>query len=308
MSRTSIDKQSRAIFGARFSDLFQKWKSAEKGRTQESFGQLFNPPVRRNTVLKWCKGEIIPNQHNTKQICEIFGVSEDHFNTDNATHDELYKNSSNFIEGIGKKHVKFARMIGLDLDLVRSLSNCVDFDKSFPVYSPIEHSTFDPKTNKDVYDREVAFQDSAPVEDVDEKLRFLQIEKGGKRITLHRCDLAFLKEVQDQIIDFVEFLFYKREEEMKRETQKFNDDLIVKSESPNGDMVIRHRGITKDYIIEHDRFAKYNYIFPDEQKPDWYWIYKMESRKATQEDWDQFLGVGVELDGGGIAEMKKEGK
>lgn len=308
MSRTPIDKQNRAIFGARFSEQFQKWKCAEKGRTQESFGQLFDPPVRRGTVANWCIGKTIPNPYNTKRICEIFGVTDNYFNPDTATHDELYKNSSNFIEGIGKKHVDFARLIGLDLDLVRSLSNCVDFDKLFPVYSPIDHETVDPETSKKIYDREVDFMDSAHVEDVDEKLRFLQVEQKMKRITLHRCDLAFLKEVQDQIINYVEFLFYKRTEEMKREVEEFNNDLTIEEVRSNGEIVIRHKGITKDYYIEHDRFARYNYIFPDEPKPEWYSIYKPKSRRATQEDWDRYFGGDITLEDGGAAEIKKEGK
>lgn len=292
MGRVTIDKSYRSLFGARFSDLFQKWKDegnriGEK-RTQTGFGKLLCPPASRGSVSNWCKGEDIPSKDRLIQICKIFGVSEDHFDPENATHDELYKSSSNFIEGIGKKHVKFATLIDLDLDLIRALSHCVDFEKLFPLYSPIDHETYDPETEQKVYDREVSFSGSAPVEEVDDKLRFLQIERDGKRITLHRCDLAYLKEVQDQVVTFVEYLFYKRSEEMKSEVQKFNDDLIEETKE-DGEIKKAYKSITPDYIRDHDRFAKYYYIFPNEPRPDWYSIYEEKPRKATQEDFDLFL-------------------
>ena len=225
MTRRSTSPDTRALFGAKFSDQFKKWKKEEKGRTMTSFGKLFG--ATRQTVGNWCTGDDIPTPARLKKICEEFGVPDDYFDTDNMTHDEKYKYSSVYQTEVGRKHVEFStKQLGLDLNLVQALSDLVDFDKLFPLYSPIEHTTRDPDTGEVVYDRRVNFPNSAHMETVDKDLRFLQIERDGKRITLHRCDLAFLKEVQDQVKDYVEYLFYHRSKEMDEETVKFNEDLV----------------------------------------------------------------------------------
>lgn len=349
MSRTKTDRSKRAIFGVRFSEQLKKWQSVEKSRTQEDFGKLFDPPVSRVSVNRWCRGETIPKPKCLKQICEIFAVEENYFDTTTATHDELYKYSSAFQTALGKKHVEFAKLIGLDLNLIRALSDCVGFDNLFPLYSPIDKKSIEPQTLNMIYERRDLFADSAPVEEVDEGLRFLQVEKSGKRKTFHRCDLVFLKEVQDQIVNYVEFLFYQREKEMKEEVKQFNQDLIevtvngkpvpdsekekylnmrnekpkkiasgsefetekrmiIESKQETKNVCITQKGISKDFILKHDRFAEYNYIFPDETKPDWYSIYADKPRKATQEDWDRFFDGEIILEDGGKANIKKGGE
>lgn len=229
MTKTTTNKQSRKLFGARFSDRLDKWKREAKDgqrRTNEVFAKMISPKTTRRSVENWCKGDNIPKEDTLKKICKIFGVPEDYFDPENATHDQLYKNSSNFIEGIGKQHVEFSKLIDLDLDLIRALANHVDFDKLFPLYAPIEYKTQDPQTGEAVCSRNVNYSDSAHVEDVDKDLRFLQVERDGKRVTLHRCDLAFLKEVQDKVVEYIEFLFYQRTKEIEEEVLKYSQECL----------------------------------------------------------------------------------
>lgn len=332
MSRTKTDRTNRAIFGARFSEQLKKWQSAGENKTQEDFGQLLDPPASRVSVNKWCAGKDIPRPERLKQICEIFGVEEDFFDTTDATHDELYEHSGAFQTKIGKSHVEFAKRINLNLDLVEALSRIVDFNNLFPLYSPIYR-----EVKPGVYDRKVNFKKSASMEkdnDLDKDLQFLQVEQNGKRITFHRCDLAFLKEVQDQIATFTEYLFYRRKKEMSEEVEKFNQDLIeitvdgkpipdserekyldiangkpkifdspgefektrkaiTEKASGHENVCISLKEITEKYILDHDRFAKYfEEIIPT-------------TRDATQEDLDRIFGGDITLDDGGKAEMKK---
>lgn len=261
MSRTTIDRQNRTIFGARFSDQFQKWKNEVGGRTQTSFGKLLDPPATRGSVMKWCRGDNIPTPDRIKQICEIFEVPEDYFDTNNATHDELYKHGSAFITDLGKKHVEFAKEEGLDLDLVRVLSKIIDFDELFPVYAPITKKV----NNRSIdtmfiphYERSEKM-DSAPIDD---DLKFLQVNRDDQIITFSKIDLIYLKEVQDQVVRFVKYLFYDRTKEMEEEVESFNEDLTIIQKTPT-QLKVGYRALTKEFILEHDRFAKYAYDFVD---------------------------------------------
>lgn len=252
MTRTTIERQNRKIFGARFSEQFQKWKREGEGRTQTSFGKLFDPPASRGSVMKWCNGDNIPSPDRLKRICEIFEVPEDHFDTKNATHDELYKHSSAFMSDLGKELVEYAKEKGLDLELVRVLSKIIDFDNLFPVYAPINDSKI-----TGFFEREYKRSENMDSAPFDDDLHFLQVNQDGRLITFSTIDLIFLKEVQDQIVDFVEYLLYKRKKEMDEEVQSFNDDLTIKGTTPDGGSMILHKALTKEFILEHDRFAKY---------------------------------------------------
>ena len=296
MTRPKVGKINRGIFGERFKQKYQEGKNEGKWKSQEDFGQLFDPPASRGSVMKWCNGDNIPTSDRMKRICEIFGVNEDYFDTDNATRDELYRHSSNTITEIGKTNIDFAKEKGLSLDLIDALSGIVDFNSLFPIYLPI------PDRSDCIIPNKRSHGDSAPIS---EEIQYMQIEREGKTITLHRCDLAYLKEVQDQIIAFVEFLFYQRSREMKKEAYLFNEDFRklhptmgqgVKSfdsiedfveawekavkDSDGNEVTIAHKNLDSEVIEicrKYDRFMSYAEGTP-------------KKRKATQKDIDNFFG------------------
>lgn len=259
MSRTRIDETKKKITGARINKQFQRWKNGVKGRSKSSFVKLFDPSISRATLENWLKGEDIPTKYNMEQLCTLFGVPDDYFNIDNATYDELYHYSSVYQTQIGKKHIQFSQMIGLDVDFIRKLSHLVDFDTLFPMYAPINEHMDSGK-----YDRKVNFADSAHMEEIDEDLGFLQVNQKGKRLTLSRGDLAFLKEVQEKVIDYVEYLFFHRSKEMEEETKKFNLDLteVTVGGKPVPDSE------KEEYITEHDMFRKHKKEKSDTPKED----------------------------------------
>lgn len=335
MSRTMIDRSQRAIFGARFSEQFKKWKSAGENRTQASFGNEIG--ASRVSVSKWCDGENIPTPERLKQICKIFGVPEDYFDTTNATHDELYKYSDAFQMVVGKSHVDFAKQIDLNLNLVEALSKVVNFDELFPLYSPISH-----KVKTGVYDRKVNHMDSATMgwdKNIDMDLHFLQIKRDGKCITFHKCDLAFLKEVQDQIVTFTEYLFHRRQKEMNEEEEKFNQDLLDQGlievtvdgepvpDSEKEEYMKKYReqpmkfGSGEEFenarkeIIENKSGSKKicvtqkeipeNFVLEHDRFAKHFEKIFPDKRKATQEDWDRLFDGDVTLKDGGKATTKE---
>lgn len=294
MGRHKEEAHVKALFGAKFSKHFDVGKKEGRWDTM-TFGSFLDPPVTRQTVSKWLNGRSVPSDFYQKQLCKLFKVREDYFNTENSTHEERYQYDSAFITELGKDHVRFANRIDLDLDLVRALSNVIDFNEDLPLYTPIDHAVWDDKEGRMIYDRVFDLAESAKV--IDKDLQFLQLDRDGKRIFLSRFDLAFLKEVQEEVINYIQFLFFKRKKEMAAETDQFNLDLVDvlvdgvkvkdqdkhkylsehsqeaevfktpedfekrlealrKQSSQSPDIEIQHRAVTEDFICDHDRFAK----------------------------------------------------
>lgn len=279
----------------RFGNAYKtKWKAL--GKSQQMFADEVNRVRTRNEngtigtvtgqqVSKWLHGSI-PELNNLEAICEVLDLDSNYFL---PNREEKYRDSSKYITDLGRTTVKFSNEIGLDLNYLKAVHTLVDLDNLFPLYSPIVEDRTDIIP---MYERLTSFGDSAPI---DEELSFLQINRDGKNITLHICDLAFLRDVQDQVIEFVKYLFYKRHEEMHREVEEVNRR--THGELTNGEKAFIP---ISDYdIYKIDRYYKYAGITLDDinqyrsetghiddgaiSLPDfWSWWEKRASKRAKE--------------------------
>ena len=252
MKTSDIGKQ---VWKDRFVKAYNmKWKSL--GKSQKMFAEEINKvrtrgengtigTVSSQQVSKWLHGTL-PEFYNLDAICEVLELDIDYFS---PTHEEEYRDSSQYITKVGKEHTVFSKEIGLDLDFLKGLHNVVDFDSLFPMYSPIVSDNTDIMP---VYKRLSNYADSALIDD---ELDFLQVHKDGQTLTLHRCDLAYLREVQDKVSEYVEFLFSKRLKEMETEVEEVNRRTHFKlKDGGDGYRPLRH-----EERLKVDRFAKYAY-------------------------------------------------
>lgn len=249
MIDTNLEARKK-FFAKRFTVALEEWKrkNKEKGGKsdlQKSFALMIG--VTDNMIPQYKSGKSYPRRGTIENIIKVLGVPDDYFTP--TTHDELYEGSSEFITELGRRHVEFSEEIGLDLNMVKALHSLLDWDTLFPQYSPIIEYRTDLLPE---YKRQSDFAESAPI---DPSLDFLQIERDGQTLTLHRCDLAYLKEVQDKVVELVEFLFYKRHGEMEKEVEEVNRRTHLKT-TDGGEAF---RPIHKDEMFEIDRFAKYAY-------------------------------------------------
>lgn len=208
-------------FGAAYQLI---WKDG--GKSQAKFADRINeirtkdgtrPTCTSQQVHKWLTGTV-PSQENIDCIIEALDLPKDYFV---PSHSDMYRESSEYITEIGKKRAQAAEEIGLDLNLVKSLSGMIDFGKRFPIYTPIRKGR-DPETHEKTYYR----PDSADSAPIDKSLEFLQFERYGKTMTMSDADLLFLKEVQDRIGEYVKYLFYERANRMSEIIDDLNEDLV----------------------------------------------------------------------------------
>lgn len=221
-----VNQISKDYWLKRFGEAYQlKWK--DEGKSQEAFANAINRlreekeangikgTCSPQQVSKW-RNNTVPSQENIALIIELLDLPADYFE---PSKNDLYKNSSKYITEVGRKIICEAEEAGSDLDFVKGLRGVVDFDKHFPIYAPLAEqnpgdllsTTYGRKTHAE----------SAPI---DKDLEFLQIRRNGKTITLSLADLAFLREVQDEVARYVHYLFYKRAELMDDIVDKVNDD------------------------------------------------------------------------------------
>lgn len=266
MVRRASDKTKSKIFGARMKKKFLEWQEnrRKEGKpfSMKAFGEMLSPRASRGSIENYLKGKQLPGRDRIKQICELLGVDEEYFDLENASHGELYEYSSAFQEDVAQKNLSFAKERGLDVSFVEALSKIVDFDTWFPVYSDIRYKReIELKPNGDATMAiEFYRPDTADPAPIDGSLRFMQVNQDGKITTMHRADMAFLKEVQDQVVRFVEFLFYERSKEMDREIEKCTADLTLDDLDGDGKVKL-------DFILRHDRFAwVFDGIYSDQKK------------------------------------------
>lgn len=260
----------------KFNEKLLKWKEERKlsgePYSDEVFRYQFNPEISRQTIANWKNGEE-PNSFNKTQLCKIFNVNDDYFDTI-TTREDLNKFDTVHITKVGKENASFAVEHGLDLDLVQVLHELVDFDSLFPKYS---HIVEEPSSSPD--NPRFIREENADSAVIDKDLEFLQIKRDGKIYTMHQADLAYLKEVQDKVKEYVEFLFYKRSKEMKEEVQRCIKGL-ESYEPPKYDQGLEYDGqdleddlkqYRKTLIRVNDRFYKH-------------------ATKASQKNIEEFFG------------------
>jgi len=207
-------KNKYPYFSKVFTDLLEEWKK-ENDKTQEKFMELIGVQTV-NSITHYKKGYSYPKKNTLQKICEVLDVDESVFTPKSPT--ERYENDPLYITAVGKDRSRFAKEIGFDMRLLSVLRKLINFEEEFPIYSNIV------QTNNKEFIRNPNFLDSQIIQE--EELKDLQIQHNDKTITLHNVDLMFLKEVQDQVVKYVKFLFYERSKEMLAEIQSINKDYI----------------------------------------------------------------------------------
>lgn len=260
-----INQIKNDFFTAKFNELYQeKWKS--KGKTQADFAEAIrncfpNPHACKCTnhnVSKWLSGSF-PEMY-LEQIAQVLEVDLEVFIP--QTRSEKYEYDSEYIKGITDDHAKYAKGIGLKGSFMKYVVQKPDFAESFPVYSPLWLKVSGLPCFEKWEISRLPLAECAPVE----RTTF-QIEKDGKKITLSRADLEFLKEVQSKVYDYVDYLFYCRSKEMEEEEKKAQTLLPKRTIDENGvSIAYRPTGVVQHELQEIDRFRKYVIKIVDEEE------------------------------------------
>lgn len=269
MKKSIWTKQRDEFFKNKFNEFFEEWKKQGKGNTQGEFARQIceirnkktgeKCPVTNSYVSEWARGKWFPDQY-ISEIAEVLGVKEEDFFF--QTRDEFYKLSSEYMTKIGRGEMsQFCDEIGMDLQFLYIIRKLIgsDFENMFPTWTPLQKN---PNLMLDqTYIRPTANVWSASAK-MDDDVRVLQheieTEEGEQKlIPFTRPDLRFLKEIQTNVLDYIEYLMLKRSKDLIREAEEASKR--SRNKLPNGDIEIRP--LTPEELNQIDKYHDYNYTY-----------------------------------------------
>lgn len=225
-----FERARKQYFRDKFNPALDEWKKKNtdgksKRATDEAFSKIIG--VHKNMIVQYRQG-IIPRPETLKKIINVLGVPDDYFTP--TTKDELYKYSPEYMTDLGEtKILPYCEEIGLDPHFLEVINDLFgeDLGDQFPFWTQlIRNPNFlcDPS---ELYIRldPVEFWSSSAEMKPDVKMFQIEVKKQSdsddrKRITLSYSDLLFLRDVQDEVRDYIEFLFLKRKKELRTECEE----------------------------------------------------------------------------------------
>lgn len=215
-------EKMRKFFGTQFKKIL-----AEKGISQQRFINLYNTlpnqHVNKNSVSDWTRGVSYPTPEKMECICKILDVEESYFQPTSLR--ERYWFSQEGVDEDARKKSEYADLIGLNENFLIGLREIVDFDKYYRVYTPLQVEGF---FSSERYIR-IPEDRCADIEKATSNGQIYQVCRNGKRIQLRKEDLEFLKDLQDEVSQYVEYLLYKRIQDMQKELEDLERDSMGKS-------------------------------------------------------------------------------
>lgn len=251
MKSTWIEQRNQ-YFQDSFRHYLELWhKENPKKNTQGELARIIRDnrekrigeksSVSKTYISEWKHGKWFPELY-LEDIAEAFGISVD--NLTPSTRAEKYRVSSDYTTELGRKLLdKACTSFGLNiafLDAVRSLFGD-EFKDVFPVWTPIIlQNDLIPNINtaietgsavQDAYTRagREGLAEAANAEMQEAGRVQLQVEVKNdlgeteyRTVFLSEVDLIYLKDVQQDVKDYIEFLFMKRKKEMAMEVEECN--------------------------------------------------------------------------------------
>lgn len=266
-------QQRDDFFKKQFNVFFEEWKKKDrKKHTQGEFARQIceirnkktgeKCPVTNSYVSEWARGKWFPDQY-LPEIAEVLGVKEEDFYF--QTHDDFYKLSSEYMTKLGRGELsQFCDEIGLDLRFLYIIRELIgsDFDSTFPTWTDLRKN---PNFMSDqIYIRRPVSMWSESAE-MDDDVRVLQhwieVEEDGeqrkKLIPFTRPDLRFLKEIQTDVLDYIEYLMMKRTKDLIREAEEATQRSKIKL--PDGGIAVKP--LTPDELNQIDKYHDYHYEY-----------------------------------------------
>lgn len=225
-AKAAFDRKYLPVFSKRFKAKYNQWKKANKYqvRNQTEFAnrvmEIEGSSCGKNSISDYLNGRTVPTVDRLKTLAQVLGCEVSELMP--FGHDDLYKYSPEYMNEFGDQLTRYAQKIGLDLFFLRGLKEIVpDYGEYFPLFSPIVLNTDSRSFGKTPFLR-VPPGNSGDSANMDVHNEIFQFQRRGETITLSPFDVLFLKDLQDEIVSFVQFRFYQRRLELKKEPETIN--------------------------------------------------------------------------------------
>ena len=231
-------KTKYLLFASTLEKKYKAWKKANHG-SMEIFADLVGLSDRAS-ISKYINAEQYPSKETMERICEALNTTEEELNSGSIA--DRYRLDENFTSELHKGYKLFCESIGLDENFLSFIRHEIS-DAEFPLFKRI---VYQPKDMQFVYTNELEAFSSGDH-------NIYQLDLGnGKTVNLSYPDFVYLKDIQNEIADYIRYLFYKRHKEMEDELQHVNADLIKE----NGDQIsVAVPGFRK--LCDYNKYLEY---------------------------------------------------
>lgn len=255
-------KQQYMIFASNLRKHYDKWKKEKSGNTQETLAELIGIKDRKS-ISNYLNAIQYPEDDVLNNLCDVLGTTPKELNGLNDDFKTKYQYDTHTAATVRNGYDAFCAGIGLNQSFLKYVRSVLP-DEEFPLFRPIESDPF-----SDQYYR------ADPEETAHTKTgsEYQIVTAAGVHTDLTYPDYAFLKDVQDQVTDLIEYLYFKRQKQLNEAVQKINDECV--SSDQYGLTTVKQ--VTEKQLRESDPY--YGYLLGDQGK-----IIKTELNKRKESD------------------------
>ena len=243
---TKNEKQQYMIFASNLRRHYERWKSVEYGRNQDKLAKAVGLADRKS-ISNYMKAVNYPDPVTLQRLCEVLETTPEELNGLNDSFRKHYQYDEDTADSVRRGYDAFCSGIGLNNDFLKYIRSALP-DESFPLFAPIQS---DPMI--DQYIRRPA--EETAVATYGKEYQIVTCDNIHTDLTYP--DYAFLKDVQDQVTELIEYLYFKRKKQLDEALKKVNDEFIITS--PDG--LTFTRQVSKTKLCESDPY--YRFILGD---------------------------------------------
>lgn len=252
-------KQYLIPFATRLRYYVEKWQK-EEGKTQDDLAEAVGLSDRKS-ISNYLNAYQKPSKEKLLNLCDVLGTTPDELNGLNDDFITKYQYDSKTASSVRNGYEAFCTGIGLSNDFLKYVRSALP-DESFPLFTRI---VADPLT--DHFYRE----DSKITAETNIGSEYQIYTAAGEHTDLSYPDYAFLKDVQDQVTELVEYLYFKRQKQLDAALKTVNDECIVTSQT--GLTIVKEP--SEKLLCDTDPY--YRFILGEQGK-----IIKAETEKRKQ--------------------------
>lgn len=231
---SSKQKKQHMLFASNLRKYYEKWKMKDRSNTQEKLAYLVGKADRKS-ISNYLNAVNYPDEDTLNALCDILDTTPEELNgLDDFRTRYQYKEDT--AERIRNGYDAFCSGIGLSNDFLKFIRSALP-DESFPLFTEI------------IKDFDHCYRDT-PHETAETKTgsEYQIYTAAGEHTDLTYPDYAFLKDVQDQVTELVEYLYFKRQKQLDAALKTINDECFV------GNV---EYGIRKERLCETDPYYRY---------------------------------------------------
>lgn len=251
-------KPELIIFSKNLRKYYERWEKEKGKKGYEDFADALSQysdgdhiPTRFS-ISDWMNAKSKPRMYMSA-ICTVLGVSEEDLNAPDNMHDRYTYDLESGKEFLNSEKV-IADSLGLTPEFMRLCFKAID-PSDFPIWTSYTKAG-------DMSDSHVARKKPGTAPEIDGKeYETFQIkvrtENGKSRnVYLSEADLYVMKKMQDEVISYIDYLVYKRKEEMKRELAEIQAKTYIKDKETG---IVTEHALSNETICQIDPVADYLY-------------------------------------------------